>query len=82
MYIQGRRSAVMTTSATSEATRLFDRRSEKTRLVNNVSRLVDNVSRLRGKKINPCHGTVALVRTAPLKITSVFFVARHSRGIS
>ena len=34
-------------------------------------RLVDNVSRLRGKKINPCHGTVALVRTAPLLMIRV-----------
>ena len=35
------------------------------------TRLVDNVSRLRGKKINPCHGTVALVRTAPLLMIRV-----------
>ena len=27
--------------------------------------------RLRGKKINPCHGTVALVRTAPLLMIRV-----------
>ena len=43
VHTQGRRLVVKTTSATTEASSLFDRQSEK-------MRLVDNVSRLRGKK--------------------------------
>ena len=58
---QGRRSAVKTTSATSKALWSTIRKT----------RHVDNVSRLQGKKINPCHGMVALVRTAPLQMRMI-----------
>ena len=59
-HTQGRRSAVKTTSATSEALRLFDRQSENKAFRQCFQALRQN--------INPCHGMVALVRTAPLSI--------------
>ena len=55
-HLQGRQSAVKTTSATSEASIVDDQRGLQTMFRGNVSR----------QKINPCHGTEALVRMAPL----------------
>ena len=65
-YDQGRQSAVKT-----KDNQCPFRGFETFWLTIRKMRLVDNVSRLRGKKINPCHGTVALVRTAPLLMIRV-----------